>query len=267
MTTDRSPSLVAPSAEGLARLNVEALIQQALENKAGVEQLERLVALAKDIRAEQAREAWYAAMADFQRMCPVIRKTSTARIATSRSNYSYSYAPLDEILSTVQPIMGPLGLSISWRSRVDHNAVVVSCRVAHKYGHHEESGEMAMPISAAEGSDRGANAAQRVGIATTYAKRYSLLGIIGMAPEDDDDGGARAVGPVETRGQAPPAPRPDPDMRDQLLVQIGEIADAAGWDDATRKNLWNLHFGDAKPAQVDPAALADFLAEVRKLTS
>ena len=265
--TDKSQSLVALAPDGLARLNVEALIQQALENKAGVEQLHGLYQLAKDIRAEQAREAYNLAMADFQRTVPPIKKTASARIVTSRANYSYSYAPLDEILSTIQRVMGPLGLSISWRSSVGTNTVIVNCRVAHKYGHHEESGEIAMPIST--GDDRGANAAQRVAIAMTYAKRYTLLGIIGMAPEDDDDGAVRAAVPVEPspRESRPTAARMDADLRDPLLAQIKEVADAAGWDDTARKKLWQEHFGDAKPTTVDPAALADFLAEVRRLTS
>ena len=265
--TDRSQSLVAPAPDGLARLDIGALIERALESKAGVEQLERLVELAKNLRAEQAREAYSAAIAEFQRICPPIKKSATAKIATSRASYSYAYAPLDEILSTVQPVLGSLGLSISWRSRVETNAVIVTCRLAHKFGHHEESGEMAIPIVTSE-PERGANAAQRVGVATTYARRYALLGIIGMAPEDDDDGGSRAAAPVETpRDPRGPLPRVEIDMREPILAQIKEVADAAGWDDTARKKLWAEHFGDAKPSTVDPAALADFLAEVRRLTS
>jgi hypothetical protein len=170
----------------LARLDPQALIAQAIQSGSGIETMERLVALAKDVRAVQAREAWYAAMAEFQRKCPAIKKTKTAKIATQRASYSYSYAPLDEILSTIQPVMGDLGLSVSWRGRVDGDKVVQNCRISHTLGHHEESGELAMPVAIAT-DDRGANPMQRVGIATTYAKRYSLLSIIGMAPEDDPD--------------------------------------------------------------------------------
>lgn len=169
----------------LALLNPQDLIAKAIETGAGIETMERLVALAKEVREVQAKEAWYEAMAEFQRACPPIKKTKRATI-TGRANYSYTYAPLDEILSTIQPVMGPLGLSVSWRNRVEGDKIIANCRISHTLGHHEESGEIPMPVAIGD-DGRGANPMQRIGIATTYAKRYSLLSIIGMAPEDDPD--------------------------------------------------------------------------------
>jgi ERF superfamily len=136
----------------------------------------------------------------------------TARIQTSRSQYSYRYAPLDEILSVVQPVMGPLGLSIAWRSRVEPDRVIVSCRVAHALGHVEDSGEVAMPIVTAD-PGIGATPPQRVGIALTYARRYSLMAIVGIAPEDDDDGNggrAQVAARAEPQAEASPVAEPDP---------------------------------------------------------
>jgi hypothetical protein len=163
----------------------QALIQTALEKGAGVDMLERLVALAKDVRAVSAREAWNEAMADFQKRCPSIMKTRRAEIPTrSGGKFTYSYAPLDEILSTVQPIMGELGLSIAWRGQtLSPSAVTIDCRVSHKLGHFEDSGPVTIPVV----QDGRMNPGQAVGSALTYAKRYSALGILGIAPEDDDD--------------------------------------------------------------------------------
>lgn len=195
-------ALVPVQESSLARLDPQALITKALETGAGIDTLERLVALAKDVREVQAKEAWYEAMAEFQRKCPAIKKTKEARIATrSGPGYAYRYAPLDEIMSVIQPVMGPLGLSVSWRSRVEPTQVVVSCRVSHTLGHHEESGEIAMPI--VQGDGTGATPPQRVGIAATYAKRYSLLGIIGLAPEDDDDAAQPPRSDVRTEEELP----------------------------------------------------------------
>ena len=67
---------------------------------------------------------------------------------------------------------------------------MASCRVSHELGHFEESGDVAMPVD--DSSGMGANPAQRVGIAQTYAKRYALLAILGISPEDDPD--ARGAG-------------------------------------------------------------------------
>jgi len=202
--------------QDLVRLDPQALIRTAVESGAGIETLERLVALAKDVRAQQAREAWYHAMAEFQRTCPAILKTATAKIATrSGAGYGYKYAPLDEITSTILPIMGPLGLSISWRTpKMDAQGVVAVCRVSHELGHFEESGEVAVPVVQGDGS--GASAPQRVGIAISYAKRYALLSAIGLAPEDDPD--AHDPGPaVQPPRRASEAAKSTPDTIEGLI--------------------------------------------------
>jgi hypothetical protein len=247
----------------VARLEPQALIERAIDHGASVEALERLFNLAQQVRAEQAREAWHGAMAEFQRTCKPIKKSASMTVPGRKE---YAYAPLDSILSTIQPAMGDLGLSVSWRSRFEPQHVIVSCRVSHMLGHHEDSGEIRIPVTA---DGAGANAAQRIGTATTYAKRYSLLGILGLAPEDDDDAASASDEGV------PEARRPRPreehqaevdEMHDRLLVQIGELADAAGWTAAARRQLWQEHFGEVQPAQATPAQLADFLAHVRNLT-
>ncbi len=182
--------------KALVRIDPQLLLAKAVEGNASIETLERLVALAKDVREVQAREAWHEAMAEFQRRCPAIKKTSKAHIETARGSYSYSYAPLDQIMEVVRPLLGELGLSVFWSSRVEPQRVNVFCRIAHVLGHSESSGEISMPIP--DASERGGgNPAQRVGSALTYARRYSLLQVTGLAPEDDDD--ATGVGKEEHR--------------------------------------------------------------------
>jgi hypothetical protein len=247
----------------VARLVPQELIERAIDHGASVETLERLFNLAQQVRAEQAREAWHGAMAEFQRTCKPIKKSASMQMPGRKG---YTYAPLDEIVSTIQPVMGALGLSVSWRSRFEPQHVIVSCRISHLLGHHEDSGEIRIPV-ATDGA--GANAAQRIGTATTYAKRYSLLGIIGMAPEDDDDAVSAEDDPAPVEPQRS-RPREETlttaELRDRLLVQIGELADAAQWTAAARRQLWQERFGDTRPEQATPAELAEFLAHVRELT-
>src|SRR4030095_10791300 len=118
-------------------------------------------------------------------------------------------------------LLGQLGLSVSWRQKHDPHAVEASCVVAHKLGHQEETGFIAMPY----GTDGRMNPAQAVGSALTYARRYSLLAILGLAPEDDDD--AESTAPP--RGTAskgselidPPA-NPEEDMRREAAALFPE---------------------------------------------
>jgi hypothetical protein len=193
----------------LARLDPQVLIEKAIEANVGIETMERLVALAERVREIQAKAAWYDAMAEFQRTCPAIVKSATARMP----KYSYKFAPLDEICSTIQPVMGPLGLSMRWTTpKIEGDKVTIACIISHRFGHFESSGDVVMPIMGAtqrnDGSgEGGANAAQRVGISMTYAKRYALLGIIGMAPEDDDDAGNAPADEGQGRAEdQPPLP-------------------------------------------------------------
>jgi hypothetical protein len=166
-------------------MNPQALLAAAIDKGASVETLERLVALEKDMRQVAARAAFFRAKAEFQKRCPPITKSKTARI-TSRTgaSYSYNYAPLDEIIAKVDPLLSELGFSKSWKQRPEKDGVSANCVLSHEMGHEEESGFITMPYGAADGR---MNPAQLVGSALTYARRYSLLAILGLAPEDDDD--------------------------------------------------------------------------------
>jgi hypothetical protein len=181
-----SEGQVRQQMEGIIKLDPQALMQSAIDQGADIEKLERLIAMAKDVRAEQARAAWYDAMAEFQKQAPTILKSKRANMG----KFSFSYAPLDAILGAVQPVMGPLGLSISFRlieATAQH--VTYIARIVHALGHHEDSGPVTMPIvqGGVVAEDKGANPAQRVGIAHSYAKRYAAVAILGIAPEDDED--------------------------------------------------------------------------------
>ncbi len=264
----------------MVKLDPQQLLAVALERGAGVETLERLVALAKDLHAVQAREAWNQGMAEFQRRCPAIKKTNTAQIATQRGGfYSYKYAALDEILEIIRPLLGELGFSVYWEhTKVEPQKVSVSCKIAHVLGHSESSGEVSMPI--ADSSDRsGGNPAQKVGSALTYARRYSLLSVTGLAPEDDDDG--RATHPPRQRETESPArheegsrPPSDPGVESaaeapagddphvlaveewkQELSQVESVEKLASmWKTLTKPNTWHHFSGDE---QTDLASTKD----------
>jgi ERF superfamily len=189
-------------------IDPQALIATAIERGAPIETLERLVQLAKDVRQVTAREAYFDAMAQFKRECPRIKKDATA----NAGSYSYAYATLDGILDVVDPILGRAGLTISWRQKHEGNFVAASCVITHRLGHQEESGYVPVPFDVTGRM----NTAQRVGSAATYAKRYSLLAILGLAPEEDDD----AQG--TTAGVNAPSPRGAPSAADS-----GHVSDAS----------------------------------------
>lgn len=265
MTTE----VVARQTQPVVRMDPQALLAAAVDKGAGVDTLERLVALAKDVRAEQARSAWYEAMSEFQRRCPTINKTSKANIPTSKGFYSYKYAPLDEIMATIRPLLGDLGLSVFWSSPPQAPAgyVVTSCRVAHVLGHVEESGQVSLPIP--DSQDRsGGNPLQRIGSALSYARRYSLMSIMGISPEDDDDAQSAAAPKMPSKPEPPPAPVKTPALQEAMekaWVKIGELTEALGWTNTQLRDHCAAEFKVKSRAEMNAdqlAHLAEYLANV-----
>ncbi len=250
--------------EALQRLALDpqALISRALDTNAPVETLEKLVALAKDVHGEMARRAWYDAMAEFQRTCRPIKKNETAKIQSARGSYSYSYATLDEITGAVMEAMGPQGLSVSYRISHEADRVIATCRISHSLGHHEESGPVPIPI---EKGEMGANSAQRIGIATSYAKRYSLLAITGLAPEKDEEAAGEAgptVAEPRRTSEAPATNGAAPDSTPNPWVGLVTVAPAVKTGTSAKGpwTLWTIVGADGQQFGTFSKSVMDFAA-------
>jgi hypothetical protein len=249
--------MAEPKQEIVRRIEPNALLQTALEKGSSVETLERLLALAKDVRAEQAREAFNRALADFQRDCPPITKSKTAKIATrTGGSYSYSYTPLEDIIEKIVPVMAPLGLSVSYRMGGTKDSVHAVAIITHELGHFKESGEVHMPVVAGA---VGVNPAQCVGIAATYARRYALLAVTGISPQGEDTDATPPEAEEQPRTAEQPSPNfqanhealknenrqpQQPAQQDASLISVPQqrrlyaIAKQAGWaDDELKKTL------------------------------
>src|SRR5690606_8674966 len=118
---------------------IMGLLARAVEAGASVEALERLVALKERVDAEQARRAYFEALAAAQEEMPEVPKSRTAQIATrSGASYSYRYAALEDITRTIRPILRKHGLSYAWDVTQGENALVVTCVLRHVDGHRSE---------------------------------------------------------------------------------------------------------------------------------
>jgi hypothetical protein len=180
-----------------------ALMQTAVEQgPEGVAVLQELVKLKQQVDNEDARRAWHAAVALFQRDCPEIKKTKRGQHGM--------YAPLGKTLTAVRPHLAKHGLSVTWITRRYDNEPFPYkvCRLAHELGHVEEA-ECPIIIDEDAGKTREGNdtlnAMQKYGIADSYAERYSFEAVAGLAAEDDTDGGARAPAVEPPRRKSAPA--------------------------------------------------------------
>lgn len=173
--------------------DIASLLRLAIEKNIGVEALERLTALHERISDRQAARAFADALARFQAACPAIPKSQTAKIATrSGGGYSYTYANLDDIVRVAKPLLAAEGLAYGWDSETASGQLTCICTLRHVEGHREAS-RFTLPVENASAmSDQ-----QKHGAALTYARRQSLVQVLGLTTTDlDNDAGDSNPEPV-----------------------------------------------------------------------
>jgi len=166
---------------------VTTLVRMAIDKGVPVEVLERLVALQERVTVRNARAAFFAALTSFQDACPEINKSKTAKITMRNGGqYTYSFAPLEEITRTIRPVLIKHGLSYSWDvESSDAKSLKIACVLRHVDGHEERSTFPVPTESRAEMSE-----AQKNGAALTYGRRQSLIAVLGLTTADQDIDGA-----------------------------------------------------------------------------
>jgi len=96
--------------------------------------------------------------------------------------HGYSYADLASILDMVKAGLAENGLSVvQMPSQAEQGYIAVETMVAHSSGQWIEQ-SYSMPIP----ENKRNSAAQNMGSAITYARRYSLAAALGIAQTDDD---------------------------------------------------------------------------------
>ncbi|AHJ87871.1 Erf-like ssDNA annealing protein [Vibrio phage PVA1] len=156
----------------VSQVNPMQLMQVAVESNADLDKLEKLMALQERWEAGAAKKSYYAAMADFQRKCPDIKKL--------KQGHNYKYAPLGDIMSQIRDLLADCGLSI--RFEQDHSSgISVTCVVTHKDGHSEKTTMTGGPDTS--GSKNGI---QAIGSTVTYLQRYTVIGALGITTADED---------------------------------------------------------------------------------
>lgn len=139
-----------------------------------------------------------AALAAFQESIPAVRKDNTAQVKSEKGNFSYRYADLTDITEIALPALAKHGLSWSARPTMTEHGFVLRYALLHEGGHREE-GEYPL-------ADPSRFTSQQIGSYVTYARRYCLCAVTGIAPGGDDDDGVKAAD-ARSADPLPRAPR------------------------------------------------------------
>jgi len=170
-----STALITPDTQSQAA----AMIQMAVDKGMPAEQLREFLAARREWEADEARKAYSQAIADFQSRCPIIEKGDKA--------HNKQYAALDRIWRTIRPLMDETGLSVVWTvNTLTDFGLHLEGEIRHRAGHSVPiSYDLPMPDKVT-----GQNAAQQMGSATSYSRRYALCSALGIVTGEDDDGNA-----------------------------------------------------------------------------
>jgi len=195
------------------RVDPQAWVAQALEQKADPAVLEKLLALQERWEAGQARNAFNVAMASFKAECPPTLPKNKHVYFKNKAGVvtDYWHTTLDKVVEVVQPILARYGLSHSWRTARQGREVEVTCRVSHVAGHFEETALAGEPDTSG-----GKNPVQTIGSTTTYLQRYTLLSLLGLSTFEEEDTDGR---PPSNGKPRQPQPQPPVEPPSALVVE------------------------------------------------
>ena len=176
-------ALQVHEAQDVAVTNPAQLLAMAVSQDLDIEKLERLMVMQERYDEKQARKSFYEAMARFQAEMPEIRKTSSVDFTSRRTGErtNYNYAGLGAIISQVKEPLSNNGLSYRW-IYAENGEIKVEFVVTHIDGH-SESTFMTAPAD----TSGNKNAVQSKASTTTYLKRHTMIGGLGIGTADEDN--------------------------------------------------------------------------------
>lgn len=181
--TPETQLAVAPQAPPSILSVLSAAVQGGItaDNVAVVKEL---LALRREEEAAQAAKDFASAFCELQKETPRIKATKA--VPDNSGNVRYTFAPYEEIMRQVHPMLAKHGFSVSFDTSFDDKRVNVTCHLMHRGGH-MRSNTFACRIGSGPPK---ASEAQSDGAATTYAKRFALVAALNITVEGMDADGA-----------------------------------------------------------------------------
>jgi hypothetical protein len=163
-----------------------------------------------------------AALAKAQGEMTAPKKDRTAKIASDKGKYEYSYADLASVIDCVRQALSKNGLSFTQTTGITERGMALETKLLHSSGEWISS---SYPLPAA-------GRPQEMGSALTYARRYSLCAMLGIAAEDDDDGNAAQQAKPAQQKAPPPVVVTEPPAEENeppVVASPGPSAQPAAW--------------------------------------
>lgn len=165
-----------------------------------------------------------------------LSKTLFKDTSVNVGKFKYKFVPLIKIEQQLRPLCAQHGLRFWYPSRTDaQGAAIVDLESG-------ESREAAMGVSISKN-------VQETGGQMTYLRRYCLLGVLGLTPDEDDDGNSSEhskIGAQLAAKYAPPANVTDLDSLRNWVDQKRDIIKTSLKKDSKYVSLALTHWANAR---------------------
>lgn len=188
------------------------------------------------VRRSTTIQQFAAAMVKVQKQIEDPQKNKQAGSGTGVGRV-YRYADLVTVLDAVRPALTGNGFAVMQFPCELDGEPALTTQIIHESGEWVETTAKLRPK---------ATDPQSVGSALTYARRYALLALCGIAADDDDDG--RAASQPKAAQQKPAQPT-------DWAIQFAKAVDAATTREQGEK-LWREHDANVKADKVHPVEKA-----------
>ncbi len=131
-------------------------------------------------------------------LCEAQGEFEDAKKEANNPHFHRTYADFASVKDACQPALTKYGLAVVQFPGGDGQKIWVTTRVLHKSGQWMQGTLVLTPVKGDP---------QAAGSAITYARRYSLMAVLGIAPVDDDANQASGRSDVPSFS-APPTPPP-----------------------------------------------------------
>lgn len=162
---------------------MESILKYAIDKGAGIDQIEKMMELQERYERNEAKKAYYVAMAAFKANPPKINKDATVDYTSQKGRTNYRHATLANVTEKISAALSKHGLSAAWETNQEGDKITVKCRITHLLGYSEST-----QLSANPDNSGNKNSIQAVGSTVTYLERYTILSLTGLATHEDDDG-------------------------------------------------------------------------------
>lgn len=161
-----------------------------------------------------------AALAAAQGEFEAIPRSSEVTVKTKDGgSYTFKYASLDAILTAVRPALSKHGLAVTQLLLEDGGRLGIRTELRHADGALVGAFFPLLSMPATP---------QQLGSLLTYLRRYAIVALLGVASDQDDDGGQAA--------DAPPAAKPKM-ITDKQRGRLWEIVRARNIDEAVLRDI------------------------------